>query len=803
MAMISVRFSYLTGLKRRIFRNARLCGNWDQNGRFSQQFSETPMSDIIGEDGCPGFAATVDFDESELGNTFQWGVSLDTPGATNLWGIPTEILDADKTDRMRFFRLGPAGSDQREDFHFTYARRLGARKVFSNGRSANPGLRFAVWAPNAQDVEVVFGTTASGYIADDGHGIDPARPVLAMTRGADGIWETDVIPDFAAHEGLPYMYRIRNAQGRTTFRTDIFSRNQIGRGSDNPKGRHFAGDPSTLDGTKSCSLVVSLDTVARDVEPPPGAPPVRIPEEEFWAHEFTPGLPVPTRIEDMIIYELHVGALGLGNARAGNLADAIELLPHLSDLGVNAVELLPLAEFTGTIGWGYGDSHHFVIESSAGGRDQYKHFVRECHRRGIAVIQDVVYNHFDPDAERAEWAYDSDAPEQNIYYWYEGRPSDYPAANGGYLDNGSTGFSPRFWEEIVRHVFVSSAAGFIEEFHVDGLRVDLTQAIHRDNVRHADGRSVGSANLFGAKMLREWSRTLMMIKPTAMLIAEDHSEWDKVTQLPEMGGLGFGATWFAAFYHNLIGDSDMAGGRARLIKNAGFGNDGSLDFGQFAGVLYASKYNKVVYHESHDEAGNSGGSQRTLPCAVNSASLIGATRAFAEARAHVAFGLSLFSAGTPMFFMAEEVGAQKRYTFNNFINNREDIAGERAGNGAKLFRFYQDTIRFSHRHPSVRVQNIDIIHVNGNGRMIAFRRSAGVDELLIVASLNNNPFLDGYVVQTEPSRLPDGNWREVFNSDASLYGGNNVGNFGAEVPVTNGRIQVRLPANGFVVFQKA
>jgi len=78
-----------------------------------------------------------------------------------------------------------------------------------------------------------------------------------------------------------------------------------------------------------------------------------------------------------------------------------------------------------------------------------------------------------------------------------------------------------------------------------------------------------------------------------------------------------------------------------------------------------------------------------------------------------------------------------------------------------------------------------------------------VDELLIVACLNNSPFLDGYVVQTEPSRLPDGNWREVFNSDASLYGGNNIGNFGAEVPVTNGRIQVRLPANGFVVFQKA
>ena len=85
--------------------------------------------------------------------------------------------------------------------------------------------------------------------------------------------------------------------------------------------------------------------------------------------------------------------------------------------------------------------------------------------------------------------------------------------DGGYLDNGSSGYTPRFWEEIVRQQFISSAAFLIEEMHVDGLRVDLTQAIHRDNALHADGRSVGSANLFGQKLLREWSRTLHMIRP--------------------------------------------------------------------------------------------------------------------------------------------------------------------------------------------------------------------------------------------------------------------------------------------------
>jgi len=286
------------------------------------------------------------------------------------------------------------------------------------------------------------------------------------------------------------------------------------------------------------------------------------------------------------------------------------------------------------------------------------------------------------------------------------------------------------------------------------------------------------------------------------LIAEDHSGWDAVTQLPEAGGLGFGATWFAYFYHNLIGDSDMAGGRARLIKNAGSGGDGPLDVEQFAGALFDSKVNKVVYNESHDEAGNAGGTQRTLVCAVNGAPLIGTTRDYGEARSRVAFGLSLFSAGTPMFFMGEEIGAQKLYRFDSFISNREDLTGGRVGNGAKMFRFYQDAIRFSRRHAAARSQEIDIIHVLGGDRVIAFTRSAGNDKLLVVASLRNQPFSDGYVIQTDASRLTDGSWREVFNSDASIYGGSNIGNFGADVPAANGRLQCRIPANGFLVFQR-
>ncbi|MGI9022205.1 MAG: alpha-amylase family glycosyl hydrolase [Acidimicrobiales bacterium] len=786
--MISVRFLYLTGMKRRMFGNARLAGSWDG-------WAETPMVEVTADDGCPAFSATVEFDDDRAGQEMAWGVRVDGPGGANVWAINLEVADAGSRERHRRFTLPSAGASHEERFHFVDSRHLGAQKLHADG-AGRPDLRMAVWAPNARSVDVVFARGDHGYIGDDGTGIDGDPPPVTLERRAAGIWESAPLPDFSGFVGAPYMFRIQNRQGQIVYRTDIHSRWQIGRGDRNPARDPWDGDPATLDGGVSCSVVVDQDVVRREFEPTT-SPPEVIGDEEFWAGEFTPGLPVPTRVEDLVIYELHVGSLGFPRRDTGTLADAMALLDHLGALGVNAVELLPLSEFSGTLAWGYGDTHHFVIESSAGGRDKYKHFVRECHRRGIAVIQDVVYNHFDNDAGRAEWEYDSAAPEENIYYWYQGTASEYPDPSGGYVDNGSSGFSPRFWEEPVRRLFVSSAAEFVAEFHVDGLRVDLTQAIHRDNRLHADGHGVPAANNYGQKLLREWSRTLRMIRPSVMLIAEDHTGWSAVTEPPDVGGLGFDATWFAAFYHQLIGDAEPGG----LIREAGYGHDGPLPMGRFADRLRESALNRVVYHESHDEAGNATGSMRTAKAAVNDAPLVGATRDAAEARCRVAFGLSMLSAGTPMFLMGEEIVAQKLYRYDNVADAKEDLFGERAGPGARMFRFYQDLIRLRRGNRAVRSHNVDVVHVHDANRVIGFTRRVATTEVLVVASLNNRPF-DQYVIGTEPDRLPAGTWTETFNSDAGLYGGGDVGNAGSAIASADGRIELRLPANGFVVLQR-
>lgn len=322
------------------------------------------------------------------------------------------------------------------------------------------------------------------------------------------------------------------------------------------------------------------------------------------------------------------------------------------------------------------------------------------------------------------------------------------------------------------------------------------------------GRELGEANVYGQRLLRELNRTLHLIRPSTLLIAEDHSHWPKVTEQPDSDGLGFNATWYADFYHDLIGDAPRQTGHARVLRRAGYGTAEPLRLGQLRASLARTGEAHVVYHESHDEAGNGEPDPatgettlRTIRAAVNDQPLYGPTREFAEARTRVVAGISVLSAGTPMFFMGEEIGAQKPYKYDNVQDSREDIIGERDRQGAHLFRYYQDLIRLSRGSRAIRSRNIDIVHTSDENRVIAFVRSDGTTQDLVVASLNNSPFPDGYILLTTAERLPPGGWKELFNSDATTYGGTGLGNYSATLPSQDGRLEVRLPANGLVVLR--
>lgn len=857
MAGYVVQFTYMTGIQPDIFTSARLKGNWDSRGMGSESWSTIAMEKIRGSDGCPAFTAAIEL-FGGVGDVFEWGVELQRHGSEWQWGIPTELSQHTSDRRVRTLRLtAPDAGPQLETYYLSQARRLGAQRFYANpsNPAEPPAIQFAVWAPNAQEVDVCIGTLwETGKNPDDDPLIDPMRLSLAgralrsvdrhtihggyiadgseagshkswgpfkMIRQSDGVWITAAsdpqLSTFPIFDHVPYMYRVRKDSGKVVFRTDIYSRCQIGSGGFAPIGEYL-GRTEELDGTVSCSIVVDPDLVAKEWLEPLWPEIQWLSQDQFFESPASAENIQEVQLKDLVIYELHIGALGArtsGDGHPGTLGDALGLLDYLQDLGINAIELLPLSEFSGEgSGWGYATSHHFALEYSGGGRDQYKHFVRECHKRGIVVILDVVYNHFAHEAERAEWMYDTDFHEKNPYYWYEGHPGDYVEFNasvkehrrgtGGYVDNLSTAWAPRYSEEAVRSMFISSALSQAVEFKIDGFRVDQTTSIREYNKRHADGRPLGHVNAFGSKLLRELTRALRLVKPQIMLMAEDHSNWESVARDPDTGGLGFDAAWYADFYHHLVGDTDKGSDYAKLIKTAGLGDDRPLAMNFFAGALQAtSGAKKVVYHESHDEAGNGKLTKRTINIAVNGAPLVGETRRVAEARCRFAAGMALLSAGIPMFLFGEEVGAEKDFLYGKVLENREDLLALRVSPGKYLFEFYRQLIRLRKSFAGLKSENIDVVFSHNDHRLIVFRRWAlgGADEFLVFASLNNLHFnAPSYLFHAD--RIPGGLWREEFNSDSAYYGGDNVGNYGSVIANSAGAFECVVPARGFVVFRR-
>lgn len=232
---------------------------------------------------------------------------------------------------------------------------------------------------------------------------------------------------------------------------------------------------------------------------------------------------------------------------------------------------------------------------------------------------------------------------------------------------------------------------------------------------------------------------------------------------------------------------------------AGYGSNERIIMDWFKDAMNASGTRKVVYHESHDEAGNAAGSARTIMVAVNGAPLVGETRRYAEARCRFAAAMSLLSAGTPMFFMGEEVGASRPYSHDRTSEAREDYYALRQGDGARLFRFYQDLIRLRLDRPGLRSRAIDVVYVHDDHRIIAFRRWEGPQEFLVIGSLNDTPFGDGYTIRN--SQLIGGTWSEVLNSDATEYGGRGMLNAGT-ISSPDREFTARLPANSVTVLQR-
>ncbi|MCR4426916.1 MAG: malto-oligosyltrehalose trehalohydrolase, partial [Firmicutes bacterium] len=221
--------------------------------------------------------------------------------------------------------------------------------------------------------------------------------------------------------------------------------------------------------------------------------------------------------EDLIIYELHIGTF----TSEGTFESAVPKLDALVELGVTAVELMPVAQFPGGRNWGYDGVYPYAVQNSYGGPDGLKRLVDACHRLGLSVYLDVVYNHLGPEGN-----YLGDF---GPYFTDRYRGAWGPALN---FDGPES--------DEVRRFFIQNALYWITEFHMDGLRLD---AIH--------GIIDTSARRFLAELASRVHRTADKIGRTVHLIAESDLNDARVIRPREMGGDGLDAQWNDDFHHSL------------------------------------------------------------------------------------------------------------------------------------------------------------------------------------------------------------------------------------------------------------
>ena len=369
-----------------------------------------------------------------------------------------------------------------------------------------------------------------------------------------------------------------------------------------------------------------------------------------WSDSSWPGLPR----DDLIIYELHVGTF----SSDGTFAGAANHLPDLARLGVTAIELMPVADFPGRRNWGYDGVDLFAPARCYGTPDDLRRLVDRAHALGIAVLLDVVYNHFGPDGSylsRFSPAYLSD---RHRTPWG-------PAVN---LDGPGS--------EMVRAFFIENALHWIHEYHLDGLRMDATHAMADDGPRH---------------FLAELSARVREHAPgrPIHLIAEDHRNLAEMLRPESDGGWGLDGVWSDDFHHQLrrllTGDDDgvyrdFAGTIPDLVTTL---NRGWLFTGQYSihrgkprGTAPAGlPLRRFVFCiQNHDRIGN---------------------RAFGERLNHqvdastfrAASTLLLLSPETPLLFMGQEWAASSPFLF---FSDHEPELGQKVREGRlREFRSYR------------------------------------------------------------------------------------------------------------------
>ena len=474
---------------------------------------------------------------------------------------------------------------------------------------------------------------------------------------------------------------------------------------------------------------------------------------------------------ELVIYEVHVGTFTVDQAspiKRGTFRSLVTKLPYLKDLGINAIEVMPSGEFPTDVSLGYNVAYPFAIESSYGGPNGFRQLVDAAHQYGIAVILDVVYNHFGPD--------DLDGGLRRFDGWFEND------GDGIYFYNDwrrVTDWGPRpdYGRPEVRQYIKDNAQRWCETRSVDGLRWDATNTI-RNVLANNDDPAHDLAD--GWRLMQEIN-DILAANPwwnMKISIAEDMKDNEWLTKFTRDGGAGFDSQWDASFVHTI---------RQAVVTP----RDEDRDMNRVGNALLhrfnTDAFERVIYSESHDEDMNG---RARVPEDIwpgNAGSW------YSKKRSTLAAALVLTGTGIPMIFQGQE------FLEDRWFKPDTALDWSKQGTYAGILNLYRDLIHLRRNWfdntRGLRSQFINVFHVNNWDKLIAFHRwgdGGHRDDVIVIANFANRSY-DYYNLGFPREGL----WRVRFNSDWVGYSPD-FGNHQSFDAVAGPGARDGLPYNGGV-----
>lgn len=518
------------------------------------------------------------------------------------------------------------------------------------------------------------------------------------------------------------------------------------------------------------------------------------PNAFLWGDDDWKGIP----LKNFIIYELHVGTFTKG----GTFESIIPYLDYLKELGITAIELMPVAQFPGNRNWGYDGVYPFAPHNSYGGPHDLKTLVNACHKEGLAVILDVVYNHLGPE--------------------------------GNYLNNFGPYFTDKYktpwgdainfdgpYSDEVRRFFIVNALYWITEYHFDALRIDAIHGIFDFSAKHFL-QDLGESVQKQAKALDR----------NVYIIPEGDLNDVRLINPIEVGGYGLDAQWNDDFHHSL--HTLLTGENAGYYED--FGTIGHMEKAFREGFVYSGQYSNfrkrkhgsssknrpahqfVVFSQNHDQVGNRlAGDRQTSRQSLEKLKL--------------AAGVVILSPFIPLLFMGEEYGEKSPFQYfvshsdedlieavrngrreefasfqwegeipdsqaeSTFLNSKIHIELRHHGEHEILFEFYKKLIELRKEIPSLRNLNNETMEVKGfkEEKTLFLRRWFRDDEVFCIYNFNNKK------VKTV-LKIPEGIWNKILDSSSREWGGSGgsaehkIESFGSEILLT-------LTSHSFVLYR--